>query len=71
MLMLRGLTKRMLLAHYRNTIFYSDNPRFYPTFSWESKNRQAHPHIMFTIKHDLTGDERLLRGEVLSILATM
>jgi hypothetical protein len=38
---------------------------------WERRDAKYKPHLMFGLKHDLVNDERLLRGEVLAILAAI
>lgn len=56
---------------YLDTLFFEQNPSFSPDASWVTNNQQERPHIIFTMKHDVTGDERLLRGELLAIVAAM
>ena len=56
---------------YADTLFLEENPPFAPVASWVTNNQQERPHIMLTLRHDATVDERLLRGELLTIVAAM
>ena len=38
---------------------------------WERRDAKYKPHLMFGLRHDLVNDERLLRVEVLAILAAI
>jgi hypothetical protein len=50
-----------------DTVFHSLN--FHPTYVW--LDRQGHPHVMFCLRNDYESDERLLRAELLAIVAVM
>ena len=56
---------------YADTLFLEENPSFAPVASWVTNNQQEMPHIMLTLRHEATVDERLLRGELLTIVAAM
>ena len=56
---------------YADTLFLEENPSFAPVASWVTINQQEWPHIMLTLRHEATVDDRLLRGELLTIVAAM
>lgn len=57
----------MLDPEFEDTVFNFARPQWSPIGVWKvSELLEPHPHVMFTMRHDLEGDEnRLLRGEVL------
>ena len=66
-----GFTKSIFRELYAETLFFEEIPAFAPVASWVTNNQQERPHIMLTLRHEATVDERLLRGELLTIVAAM
>ncbi|KAE8404816.1 hypothetical protein BDV37DRAFT_282352 [Aspergillus pseudonomiae] len=66
-----GLSKCMLDAAFHYQTFYSEHPRYSPVHAWEFKNREEKPHLMLSLKHGIAHEDKILRGELLTILAIM
>ncbi|KAI9928133.1 hypothetical protein MW887_002166 [Aspergillus wentii] len=54
---------------FEDTLFNSNEPPWNPVEAY--KLPEEYPHTMFTMRHDVQGEEELLRGEVLAIVAAM
>lgn len=63
----------MVNGEFSYSVFHFERPEWSPQDAWKVRDKfPGYPHVMFTMKHDLLGDdEKLLRGEVLAILAIM
>ncbi|OJJ29742.1 hypothetical protein ASPWEDRAFT_32980 [Aspergillus wentii DTO 134E9] len=68
----RGFSYALFKEQNMDTIFIEPSHTFNPAGAWEVKGKYKHkPHLIFTMKHDIIGDVRLLRGEVLAIIAAL
>lgn len=61
----------MIKRGLRRTIFLEQEPCFAPDTGWHTNDETTLPHLMFTMKHGIDGDDNLLRGELLTIVGAM
>jgi hypothetical protein len=63
-------SKCILHDVFEDELFHS--LKWHPNIAWRARYASSKPHVMFTLIHEFPSDDnKLLRGEVLAILATM
>ncbi|KAI9926152.1 hypothetical protein MW887_004615 [Aspergillus wentii] len=67
-----GFTERVFKDDYWDSTFSGVYSRFCATGVWESRGPgEKAPHVILLLKNDLVKEDKLLRGELLIILAAM
>lgn len=63
----RQFSNAVIHDNFEHTVFNST--KWNPVGTW--KPPEGYPHVMFTMARGFQGDDKLLRGEVLAIVAAM